>query len=770
MNTLQIFQNLRDKKPTQLNDIIYNLGMLYKTDDKTFYDDFAVILFEMEKYRDSYNISKKCYTYDWDEDNLERLRANQSYCLEHIKEEYSGYNKERVNELTNIFQKNRLYPPDGLSSTTITMTSCKRFDLFEKTVNSFINCCLDIATINDWIVIDDNSSEEDRNKMKTLYPFITFIMKTENEKGHPNSMNRLIKMVKTKYVFHLEDDWLFINKDNYITKCINGINSNSVGQCLLNLNYSENLQCYNIRGAKELKINNDRYYTHTYLQNNELLEYNKKGYKNCVYWPHYSFRVGLTKTSIFKELGEYDTKGHFEMEYAKRYSEKGYKTLFLDNLNCIHIGRNTWERNDTSKNNAYTLNKENQFQLGEPKKESKYELKHIPINTRRKSIELKVVETIQEQKHPQLNLITQVVNLERRDDRKLKFIEDNHSQLQQLQYTFFSAVDGKKLEPSHKLSKLFETNDYHYRRGIVGCALSHLKLWCLFLADQSKDLLLVLEDDITLADNFIGKMSNSLKNLPFKDNKPDWDILFLGHFLYPHLRKDEDKSNSVPRVEEWSRDRRIKESMGGTIGYVITKQGAKNLITHIHKNSIYNGIDWVMFKSPSRIFYCYPHIVYSECLTDTIKPDSDIQYDMDNGLEESSDVWLKRDIEYWLKEYEGTKNEQSENKGTENKNKGIRYQHCLNQIPEYEDDEKSRVVYTEKYLPQKDILLLGTTIIKINDEELVLKYIQDLSKFPVQYYTIRKDYLVVVSIAKINEKIQKDITLGGFLNLINPIP
>ena len=67
--------------------------------------------------------------------------------------------------------------------------------------------------------------------------------------------------------------------------------------------------------------------------------------------------------------------------------------------------------------------------------------------------------------------------------------------------------------------------------------------------------------------------------------------------------------------------------MGGTIGYVIHKRGAIKMFKHIREQGVYNAIDWVMFKSSSDTYYCYPHLVYSECFTNEIKPDSDIQYD-----------------------------------------------------------------------------------------------------------------------------------------------
>lgn len=65
---------------------------------------------------------------------------------------------------------------------TLTITSCKRLDLFVKTINSFMQCCKDIHLIDEWFCVDDNSSIEDRLRMQELYPFINFYFKTLEEK------------------------------------------------------------------------------------------------------------------------------------------------------------------------------------------------------------------------------------------------------------------------------------------------------------------------------------------------------------------------------------------------------------------------------------------------------------------------------------------------------------------------------------------------------------------------------------------------------------
>jgi hypothetical protein len=94
-------------------------------------------------------------------------------------------------------------------------------DLFKKTFNSFLENCEDLNTyVVDYLLIDDNSTDEDISEIQKLYPFITVIRKNEQQKGHSVSMNILRKLIKTKYFFHLEDDWEFVRKDKYITKCL----------------------------------------------------------------------------------------------------------------------------------------------------------------------------------------------------------------------------------------------------------------------------------------------------------------------------------------------------------------------------------------------------------------------------------------------------------------------------------------------------------------------------------------------------------------------
>ena len=82
-----------------------------------------------------------------------------------------------------------------------------------------------------------------------------------------------------------------------------------------------------------------------------------------------------------------------------------------------------------------------------------------------------------------------------------------------LKPSWVTAVDGLTLDPNPSLRKLFKDNDFGNRRGIIGCALSHYNLWQELLVDPVHDYYVVLEDDVTLCDNFKEKLDDVLNKI-----------------------------------------------------------------------------------------------------------------------------------------------------------------------------------------------------------------------------------------------------------------
>ena len=570
-------------------------------------EECAINSFNNKKYDIAFDILESVLAMKGlDEKTAFRLLFNQHFSINHVADRYIYYNIEKINSI-------KLRPKSELPMITLTITTCKRFDLFQKTMNSLINC-FDIDMIDHWVCVDDNSSNEDRIQMKNLYPFFTFILKDESDKGHPRSMNIIKNYVKTPYLFHLEDDWKFFTQRSYIKDALDVINSDSrIGQCLINKNYTEIESDISIKGGfYKVSKGGVRYFEHEYVYTDEQKTdwYNKYG--NCSssnYWPHFSLRPSLIRTDIFKNIGDFNENApHFEMEYAYRYFSLNYISVFFEGLYSIHTGRLTSEKHDDTKINAYKLNNQEQFV-----KKSK------PLSPIDETSEIDISEL-------GINLKTYVLNLDRRPDRWEKFISKSKC-LEFLNFERYSAVDGEELVSTPQLQRIFDGNDYNMKVGAVGCAMSHFKMY-IELMYSDYDAFLILEDDIEITDNFDVKLlhiCNQLKN-------EEWDLLFLGHHLRnKNPQENKCKMNTLPVIEKWDVYTSFQNSVGGTIGYIISKKGAKNILDFINNNRLINCIDTLLQKCCNKldIYYSNPHLIFSECYrNDTVAEnfDTDIQH------------------------------------------------------------------------------------------------------------------------------------------------
>ena len=252
---------------------------------------------------------------------------------------------------------------------TFTITTCRRRELFERTMDSFLENCLDHHLISRWICVDDGSSEEDRLEMRERYPYFEFIYKDGPEIGHAKSMNRILAEVQSKYWLHFEDDWQVVKPGNYISHAIAVLDDNdSLIQCVLNRNYAEILDNHNIVGG-HLVVSQDQktvYRIHDYInpaspEFKSLLEQNPGRLTNA-YWPGFSLMPSLLRRSAFDSLGSFNPgAGHFERDMADRALKKRWLTACIDDLTMLNIGRLRIETNPDGPLNAYQLLGVDQF-------------------------------------------------------------------------------------------------------------------------------------------------------------------------------------------------------------------------------------------------------------------------------------------------------------------------------------------------------------------------------------------------------------------------
>ena len=565
-----------------------------------------------------------------------------------------------------------------------TMTTCKRLNLFIPTINSFINCCKDIELIDKWIFIDDNSSIEDRETMKYEYPFIEWIFKDKDNKGHANSMNMIQKLTTDyKYVLHLEDDWKFIEKTYYIkpaldileseqynfidNRGINIVKNKEIAQVLFNINYSEDLSKIIYGGYLTETTTNckTKFIIHEHYPDN--IDFSFKNKPNCAYWTHYSFRPSIFKRKIFNELGAYDLKGFFEKKYADKYYNAGYLSCFYDKITCLHIGK---KAGSTEGFNAYDLNNVNQcipknnlklldnnnfifisnldsfgndiVYLGNKSIDELYVYSLdltdcICFNTYgylKNKLNNNLVQLHNKLYSPdglyininKLHLEIICLNLKRRNDRK-EIMKKQFEQIN-IRYNFFEATDGMELKPSEELTKLFKNNDFASRKGVIGCALSHKNIWEQLVQEKYKKYYIIFEDDVKLHKKFKEYLIDVQEIM---EQLCEWDIIFLGYHTNnnnKYLYKFEDFDSDIEIIiTEYNADHYI----GGTHSYIISKSGAIKILEYIKTNGIVHGIDYVIKIIPNLIIYQLSKFIVDSDWVQNINSsvDSDIQKNFD---------------------------------------------------------------------------------------------------------------------------------------------
>ena len=210
---------------------------------------------------------------------------------------------------------------------SFTCTTSRRLKLFIRTLDSFLECCLDRDLIKKWLVSDDGSSDDEIKTMKKRYPFLEIRRSKGN--GQAGNLNTLFDRVDTEYIIHCEDDWLFIKKGNLINDSIAIINDD------------ERIKEVIFRGWCGVTINSGdlRYrlhYHHPHFEPHIASKYDAR-------WLGYSLNPGVQHFKTIKKYLPYREDFNPRQQFwdriaAFRYLKDGYKRAsFTDNY-IQHLG------------------------------------------------------------------------------------------------------------------------------------------------------------------------------------------------------------------------------------------------------------------------------------------------------------------------------------------------------------------------------------------------------------------------------------------------
>ncbi len=175
-----------------------------------------------------------------------------------------------------------------------------------------------------------------------------------------------------------------------------------------------------------------------------------------------------------------------------------------------------------------------------------------------------------------------------------------------------------------ELQHLFRNNDFGFRRGVVGAALSHYYLWEQLVHSQ-ENAYLIVEDDVEFCDNFMAKYSHAMAQMEQLD--PSWDFLYLGFSLYERESVQNDLwNNNFPLVTPFDYNLCFG---AGFFGYVISRDGAQKMVDYIEQNGIGRAIDCLPPLMPNvKKYSTNPNLIQTPCFSSILpNVDTDIQRD-----------------------------------------------------------------------------------------------------------------------------------------------
>jgi len=210
-----------------------------------------------------------------------------------------------------------------MNKITVCLTSCNRFHLLERTLNSFL--ALNTYPIEKYIINEDSGSKEVIKKIIDKYGDLVHVIRSPKNEGLLKAIDNLYKLVDTEYIFHMEDDWLFSGNNNFMQQSLDILNGNP--------------------GIHQVWIRNGIPQDWLDSENHGIYKMVKQ--QHCGDWCGFSLNCSLKRLNDYKKMfpSGYNALRILEKNSAISEHEcnmhaykQGYRAALLNNPACTHIG------------------------------------------------------------------------------------------------------------------------------------------------------------------------------------------------------------------------------------------------------------------------------------------------------------------------------------------------------------------------------------------------------------------------------------------------
>lgn len=207
------------------------------------------------------------------------------------------------------------------SEITLVVTSCARFELLKRTLESFD--VFNTAPIRSVIITEDSGDEAVRQCIPEHWREHTQFLINNPRLGQLRSIDAAYALIKTRWVFHCEDDWVFYRP---------GFVEDSL---VLLEDDPQALQVWLRSHAHDLMVHSP----YVYLGERRVVAgvpcYVLGSHKED--WQGFSLNPGLRRLDDYKAHAPYSGFSG-EKELSRLYAEKNRYALILENDAVLHTG------------------------------------------------------------------------------------------------------------------------------------------------------------------------------------------------------------------------------------------------------------------------------------------------------------------------------------------------------------------------------------------------------------------------------------------------
>ena len=203
------------------------------------------------------------------------------------------------------------------------------------------------------------------------------------------------------------------------------------------------------------------------------------------------------------------------------------------------------------------------------------------------------------------------INLNRRPDRNEHFLNEcNKANIPKDKIARFEALDGTTYQFNENETNLFNRVDFKgapYEKKIMGNQMSHFYI-LKEMIEKNYEYIIIFQDDVIFRNNFLDYLTKVMDSIP--DNAEIINIGIQAESCYSHFVSwDFIKDNDIlDKLGTKYNDNICILNYGAqtcSLSYIVTKQGAKNLVEYFEKIGFLRSTDHNFndYLNKQNIFY-----------------------------------------------------------------------------------------------------------------------------------------------------------------------